>query len=84
MRSFILLILFAACSEPVPTLEVIEVPLLDAEGIFQVAGTDPERPRLRYRDGQISRNDTCAIKLKNKLNPAIPPMYVNGAPIGFC
>jgi len=24
------------------------------------------------------------IRMENALNPAIPPMYVNGEPVGFC
>jgi hypothetical protein len=41
-------------------------------------------PRLRYFDGeQVSVNDRCAVR-KVKLNPKMPPIYVNGQPIGFC
>ena len=41
-------------------------------------------PRLRYFDGsQVSLNDRCAVR-KVKLNPKMPPVYVNGQPIGFC
>ncbi len=79
MRPLILLLFLAACSESVPAEFV-----LSDDGAFHVAGPDIEKPRLRYLDGQISLNDSCAIRLPNKLNPSIPPMYVNGAPIGFC
>ena len=79
MRFIPLLLLLAACSDSHPP----EL-LLEGDGVFQVASSNPERPRLRYLDGQVSRNNTCAIILPNKLNPAIPPMYVNGSPIGFC
>ena len=40
--------------------------------------------RLRFADGQVSLNDQCMIQLANGLNPAIPPLYVNGRPVGFC
>ena len=49
-----------------------------------VAAADPEKPRLRYADGQLSGNATCFIKIGNKLNNKVPPLYINGAPIGFC
>jgi len=41
-------------------------------------------PRLRYFDGdQVSLNDRCAVR-KVRLNPKMPPIYVNGQPVGFC
>lgn len=41
-------------------------------------------PRLRYfEDNQVSLNDRCAVR-KVKLNPKMPPVYVNGQPVGFC
>ena len=58
--------------------------VLDQDGIFYVLGEDPAHPRVRYRDGQVSQNESCAIQLANKLNRRIPPVYVNGEPIGFC
>ncbi len=85
MRFLFPLLLFGACS-PMESeaLKPFPMPDLDGEGTFAVASERPERPRLRYRDGQVSVNSSCAIRLTNKLNPVIPPMYVNGAPIGFC
>ena len=58
-------------------------PLSD-DGVIFVASDDSKYPRLRYVDGQVSQNHSCAIRLDNKLNPKIPPVYVNGQPIGFC
>lgn len=58
-------------------------PLSD-DGIFFVESGDPKYPRVRYLDGQVSQNQSCAIRLDNKLNRKIPPIYVNGQPIGFC
>ena len=41
-------------------------------------------PHLRYFDGgDVSLNDRCAVR-KDKLNPKMPPIYVNGRPVGFC
>ena len=48
-----------------------------------VAGDDPEFPRLRMVDRDISVNDRCPVTL-SKLNRKIDPVYVNGRPIGFC
>lgn len=42
-----------------------------------------ELPRLRFPDGTRTENDRCMI-LERKLNPEIPPIWVNGAPVGFC
>lgn len=54
------------------------------DGVIRVTSGDPERPLLRYRDGQLSENTSCMIRLDNPLNPKVPPMYVNGRPLGFC
>ena len=59
-------------------------PPLDGEGVVALPSENPVRYHLRYRDGQVSLNDACVIRLENKLNPKIPPFYVNGQPIGFC
>lgn len=40
-------------------------------------------PRLRFEDGAISLNDRCPVR-KVRLNRRLPPVYVNGQPIGFC
>jgi len=41
-------------------------------------------PRIRYyEDAQVSINDRCAVR-KVKLNVKMPPLYVNGQPVGFC
>jgi hypothetical protein len=58
--------------------------MLSDDGVVAVASGDPTHPRLRYVDGQVSQNMSCAIRLENKLNPKIPPVYINGQPIGFC
>jgi hypothetical protein len=58
--------------------------VLDGAGVFPVSGDDVTHPRLRYADGQVSLNDTCAIRMDKQLNPKIPPVYINGQPVGFC
>jgi hypothetical protein len=42
-----------------------------------------EYPHLRFADGSRTANDRCMV-LQRKLNPDIPPVYVNGKPVGFC
>ena len=54
------------------------------DGVFAVPGSDADHHRLRYLDGQLSRNDSCMIRLGNMLNRGVPPLYVNGEPVGFC
>jgi hypothetical protein len=71
-----------AGAAPQPMLPAMRV--LDGEGVLFVASGDETRPRLRYLDGQVSQNETCAIRIGSKLNPKIPPVYINGEPIGFC
>jgi len=58
-------------------------PLSD-DGVFFVQSTEPASPRVRYLDGQVSLNDSCAIRRGSKLNRRVPPIYINGQPIGFC
>ena len=57
---------------------------MSGDGVFAVPGGDEDHYRLRFTDGQVSRNDSCMIKLGNRLNPRVPPMYVNGEPLAFC
>jgi hypothetical protein len=44
---------------------------------------DAELPRLEFPDGTRTENDRCMI-LERKLNPKIPPIWVNDTPVGFC
>lgn len=52
---------------------------------FSVAYVDEESefPRIRYADGLVSVNDRCPVR-QRKLNTKLPPIYVNGLPVGFC
>ena len=54
-----------------------------ASAQHHVPGSDPEHPRVQYADSLISLNDRCIVR-QNKLSTTIPPVYVNGMPIGFC
>ena len=52
------------------------------QGVFE----DPKAPlsRVRYVERDlVSLNDSCPVT-GTRLNPAIPPVYTNGRPIGFC
>ena len=57
---------------------------LDDDGVVYLLGQNPVYPRVRYLDGQVSLNESCAIRVENKLSRRIPPVYVNGRPLGFC
>jgi len=47
------------------------------------AGGSDEYPLLCFADGQVSLNDRCIVR-QRPLNPKMPPVYVNGRPVGFC
>ena len=70
--------------EQVDLASVTEPPVQNGEGVFYVTSDDPRKPFARYLDGQISLSNSCGVKTENKLNRRIPPLYVNGQPIGFC
>lgn len=48
-----------------------------------VPGDIDTLPRIRFADGQVSLNDRCPVR-KGPLNLRMPPVYVNGRPVGFC
>lgn len=70
--------------EPVALLDGRPPRPLDEDGFFYVLGEDPAHPRVRTVEGTLSLNDSCMIRLGNKLSRRVPPMYVNGQPVGFC
>ena len=78
------LALLALLGTTLPSCASMATGRMDGDGVFTVPGSDPDHPRLRYRDGQVSRNDSCMIRMENGLNFRVPPMYVNGEPVGFC
>lgn len=48
-----------------------------------VAGDIDTLPRIQFADGLISLNDRCPVR-RVPLNLRMPPVYVNGRPVGFC
>ena len=68
--------LFGACSrKDKPPKYVALGEFVEAQDSF---------PHVRYFDTKlVSINDRCAVR-KVKLNPKMPPVYVNGRPVGFC
>ena len=54
------------------------------DGVLRMPSVRETHPRLRFVDGQVSLNDSCMIVTENPLNPSVPPLYVNGQPLGFC
>jgi len=54
------------------------------DGVFAVPGDQQTHHRLRFADGQVSPNDSCMVRLGNRLNREVPPLYVNGRPMAFC
>ena len=48
-----------------------------------VPGDVDSLPRIQYADGQVSLNDRCPVR-QVPLNNRMPPVYVNGRPVGFC
>ena len=49
----------------------------------EYASADTLFPHIRYTDGLVSVNDRCMVR-GVKLNRRMPPVYVNGSPLGFC
>lgn len=47
-----------------------------------VDGSD-SLPRIQYANGLVTLNDRCMVRQK-KLSLRLPPVYVNGEPVGFC
>ena len=54
---------------------------VSAEAHYVEAGDS--LPRIQFGDGQVSLNDRCMVR-QIKLNLRMPPVYVNGRPVGFC
>jgi hypothetical protein len=73
-----------ACSKQKPQAEKPPAGDKDYMVMGEYVNAQDSLPRLRYFDGnQVSLNDRCAVR-KAKLNPKMPPIYVNGQPVGFC
>ena len=61
------------------------LPIVDLAPSEYVGGDPGEGKlaRIRYSDGLVSPNDKCMVR-QVKLNLRVPPIYVNGLPMGFC
>ncbi len=81
-RGLVLLIfgLAAGCSQPDVDLRARE-PITPAGAAYDDANA--EHPRLTFLGGKSTPNDRCIVT-QRKLNPHLPPVWVNGVPIGFC
>ena len=68
----------SACSKKVKDKEIEYIEL------GEYVNLQDSLPRVRYFESNlVSLNDRCAVR-KGKLNNKMPPVYVNGQPIGFC
>ena len=73
-----------ACSEKKEVTKEQQAPAKEYVVLGEFVNPEDTLPRVRYYEGgQVSLNDRCAVR-KVKLNPKMPPCYVNGQPIGFC
>jgi hypothetical protein len=45
--------------------------------------TTVDYSHLQYATGELSLNDRCPIR-RDRLNPKVRPLFVNGKPLGFC
>lgn len=68
----------AGCAKPGPL-----APEATVLGPAQYADPTVEKPKIRWGAGPTSLNDRCIVR-KSKLNLRMPPIFVNGQPIGFC
>jgi hypothetical protein len=55
----------------------------DLHGTYVYEGENDSFPRMRYASGAITLNDRCPVR-RDKLNPNLRPIFVNGQPVGFC
>ena len=56
---------------------------LNTKALAVYEDENAEYPRLTFPDGSVSLNDRCPVR-RVKLNRRMPPLYVNGRPVGFC
>jgi hypothetical protein len=78
--SFVVLVAALGCSG---NKEEAEKPV-EYAAVGELVQPADSFPLVRYFEGNLlSLNDRCAVR-KVKLNPKMPPVYVNGRPIGFC
>lgn len=73
----LLLLAAASCAEERPAR------LVASAKVPSYVDPQAEKPHILFDDSQVSLNDKCPVR-KVKLNLRMPPVYVNGKPIGFC
>jgi hypothetical protein len=79
-----LAIAFGCGGESKKTEETREATREEHVAVAEYVNPEDSLPHLRYFDGdQVSVNNLCAVR-KVRLNPKMPPVYVNGRPVGFC
>lgn len=74
MVSAVLLFGCGGEKEPLVVSEGGDVAYVNEEDAFSA---------VTFGDGQQSLNDRCMVR-QAKLNLRMPPIYVNGKPVGFC
>jgi hypothetical protein len=77
--ALVLLAVAPACA-PAP---VEPARLVETHGAAAYADDAASLPHIRFGDAGSSINDRCPVR-KNKLNLKMPPLWVNGRPVGFC
>ena len=61
---------------------VLTVPVAGSAQRF-VGEEDATYRYVQYADSLYSLNDRCIVRMR-PLSLSLPPVYVNGLPIGFC
>jgi hypothetical protein len=73
--------LAVTCSREAPVDPRARIPVPEPGAAY--TSEQAEYPRLSFASGDTTSNDRCPVQ-KRKLNPRLPPTYVNGVPIGYC
>lgn len=83
IRRLLIFAAYAAFIFSLQSCNTQESKLVTDSGVVAYNDSTAEYPRLVFADGQISLNDHCMVRMV-KLNRKMPPIYVNGKPVGFC
>lgn len=75
------LAVLAGCGDDKP--QTVEAPRPAMTMMATVVDTALDYSPLRFEDDTISLNDRCPVR-RARLNPKMPPVFVNGRPVGFC
>lgn len=57
--------------------------VLDDAGPASYVDAEADFTPIVFADGHRTLNDRCMVR-QAKLNLRMPPLYVNGEPVGFC